>query len=227
MDPSHAALIARSVLSCPATITLRVADADAALDDESYDVTCDVHGTPVFSATDSSALLAAARAGAGGVVEVTSGLGAPSSRERRLVLALEGRLAVRDAGCRCCGDPRSLVAVELTGVTLHRDALEVPVDVTCFRDPRHVLNQGYLQRTAEHANDAHELELRSAMAATFGLPLQSLLAASLLRVDRSGVDVSWLDAAGAHTQRLDFLRTVSSPQELGAALRSHLHAGIC
>ncbi|WP_277986067.1 hypothetical protein [Nocardioides zhouii] len=41
------------------------------------------------------------------------------------------------------------------------------------------------------------------------------------------MDVSWLDDAGGHSQRLDFLRTVSSPEELGAALRSHLHAGIC
>ena len=112
-------------------------------------------------------------------------------------------------------------------MTLFRDDRPVPVDVARFRDRRHVLNPGYLQRTAEHANEAHELELRAATASTFGVPLQSLLAASLLRVDASGVDVSWLDDAGGHTERLDFLRTVSSPQELGAALRSHLHAGIC
>ncbi|MDR7251088.1 hypothetical protein J2X46_000060 [Nocardioides sp. BE266] len=227
MTPAHAALIARSVLSCPSSIVRRVGDADDELRDETYDVTCDVHGAPVFSASDDSALLAAARVGLDGVVEVTSGLGHHSSRERRLTLLLHGRLAVRDSGCACCGDPRSLVALELTDVTLHRDALAIPVDLAQFRDRRHVLNEGYLQRTAEHANDAHELELRSAMAATFGLPIQSLLAASLLRVEATGVDVSWLDAAGAHTERLDFLRTVSSPQELGAALRSHLHAGIC
>lgn len=226
MDPSHAALIARSVLSCPSSVALRVGAGAEEVHDETYDVSCDAHGTPVLAASETSALLGAARAEAGGVVEVTSGLGAPGSRERRLTLVLEGRLSVRD-GCACCGDAKSLVALEPTTVTLHREALAVPVEVVRFRDRRHVLNQGYLQRTAEHANDAHERELRSAMAATFGLPLQSLLAASLLRVDRSGVDVSWLDAAGAHTQRLDFLRTVSSPHELGAALRSHLHAGIC
>jgi hypothetical protein len=227
MDPSYAALIARSVLSCPASIVLRVGETDEEVRDEVHDVTCDVHGTPFFSASEGSALLAAAGVGVGAVVEVTSGLGAPGSRERRLTLVLDGRLVVRDSACACCGDARSLVALEPATVTLYRDSLAVPVEVAGFRDRRHVLNQGYLQRTAEHANDAHELELRSAMAATFGMPLQSLLAASLLRVDRSGVDVSWLDAAGAHTQRLDFLRTVSSPQELGAALRSHLHAGIC
>ena len=65
------------------------------------------------------------------------------------------------------------------------------------------------------------------MATTFGLPLRTLLAASLRRVDPGGVDVAWLDEAGAHTRRLEFVRTVSSPQELGAALRSHLHAGLC
>ena len=227
MIPAHAALIARSVLSCPATITLRVGGTEEELRDETYDVTCDVHGTPVFSASDTSALLTAAHVGVDGVVEVTSGLGTAGSRERRLTLVLEGQLAVRDSGCDCCGDPRSLVALEPTEVTLYRDSLAVPVGLAQFRDRRHVLNQGYLQRTTEHANDAHEGELRSAMSATFGIPLQSLLAASLLRVDTAGVDVSWLDAAGAHTERLDFLRTVSSPQELGAALRAHLHAGIC
>ena len=92
------------------------------------------------------------------------------------------------------------------------------VDVARYRDREHVLNPGYLQRTAEHANEAHEQELRTALTATLGLPLQTLLAASLVRIDPSGVDVSWLDDAGAHVQRLDFLRTASSPQELGAAL---------
>ncbi|GAA5118129.1 hypothetical protein GCM10023339_30210 [Alloalcanivorax gelatiniphagus] len=226
MTPTDAALIARSVLSCPSTITLRVDDAGPALE-EGYEVTTDVHGAPVFSAAQGSALLAGAHQGAEGVVEVASGLGDPASRERALALVMRGRLARRGTGCECCGDPRSLVAVELDEVTLMRGPLAVPVDLAEFRDRRHVLNQGYLQRTAEHANEAHEPELRTAMATTFGLPLRTLLAASLRRVDPRGVDVAWLDAAGAHTQRLDFVRTVSSPQELGAALRSHLHAGLC
>jgi hypothetical protein len=173
------------------------------------------------------ALLAAAHEGAEGLIEVSSGLGDPTSRERRLGLVLQGPLAVRGSGCHCCGDTRSVVALEPSRVTLYRDTLAVPVDVDQFRDRRHVLNHGYLQRTVEHANDAHELELRTALATTFGLPLRRLLAASLLKVDPAGVDLSWLDEAGAHSQRLDFVRTVSSPQELGAALRTHLHAGLC
>jgi hypothetical protein len=227
MTPAEAAQVARSVLSCPDAITLRVSERREALADEDYDVTCDVHGSPVFSASQDSALLAAARNGASGVVEVTSGLGDAGSPDRRLDLFLQGRLTQRGAGCDCCGDPRSMVALDLTRVTLFRDDRPIPVDVALFRDKQHVLNPGYLQRTAEHANDAHERELRTAMTATFGIPLQSLLAASLVRVDPSGVDVSWLDDSGAHVERLDFLRTVSSPQELGAALRSHLHAGLC
>ena len=227
MTPTDAALIARSVLSCPSAITLRVDDASRSLEEEGYEVTTDVHGVPVFSAARGSALLAGAETGAEGVVEVSSGLGDPTSRERALGVVMRGRLAQRGTGCECCGDARSLVAVELEEVTLMRGALAVPVDLDQFRDRRHVLNQGYLQRTAEHANDAHELELRTAMATTFGLPLRTLLAASLRRVDPGGVDVAWLDEAGAHTRRLEFVRTVSSPQELGAALRSHLHAGLC
>lgn len=227
MTPAEAALIARSVLSCPSSVTLRVDDSSPALEEDGYEVTTDVHGAPVFSAPEGSALVRGAQAGAEGVVEVMSGLGDPSSRERGLALLMRGRLARRGSGCECCGDPRALVAVDLDEVTLLRGDLEVEVDLDEFRDRRHVLNQGYLQRTAEHANEAHEPELRTAMASTFGLPLQDLLAASLRRVDPHGVEVAWLDGSGAHTQRLDFVRTVSSPQELGAALRSHLHAGLC
>ncbi|GAA1939728.1 DUF2470 domain-containing protein [Nocardioides hwasunensis] len=227
MNPAEAALLARSVLSCPEAITLWVGQAREAIADEVYDVTCDMHGAPVFSAGDDSALLAAAHGGAVGMVEIASGLGDPTSAHRDLSLVLQGTLTQRDTGCRCCGDPRSLVALELTSVDLLSDDATVTVDVSRFRDHRHVLNPGYLQRTVEHANTAHEPELRSAMASTFGIPLQSMLAASLMGVDPCGVDVAWLDAEGAHPHRLDFVRPVSSPQELGAALRSHLHAGMC
>lgn len=227
MTPAEAALIARSVLSCPSSITLRVDESSPSLDEAGYEVTTDVHGVPVFTAAEDSALHAGAEAGAEGVVEVTSGLGAPCSRERGLGLIMRGRLARRGTGCECCGSPRSLVAVDLTEVTLLRGSLAVEIDLAEFRDRRHVLNQGYLQRTAEHANESHGLELRTALASTFGLPLRTLLAASLHQVDRRGVEVSWIDEAGAHTQRLDFAQPVSSPQELGAALRSHLHAGLC
>lgn len=226
MTPTQSALVARSVLSCPLTITLRV-EAGRPLEEEGYEVTTDVHGVPVFSAAPGSALLEGARTGAEAVVEVASGLGAPSSRERGLRLVLRGTLTQRGAGCGCCGDTRALVAVELGAVTLVRGELEIPVDLDEFGDRRHVLNQGFLQRTVQHANEAHEEELRTATAAMFGLPLPTLLAASLRAIDPDGVDVAWLDAAGAHTQRLDFVRTVSSPQELGAALRAHLHAGLC
>ena len=227
MTPADAARLARSVLSCPDSITLRVGDETQSLHEESYDVTCDVHGSPVFSAAEGSTLLEAAERGATGVVEVTSALRDRDTDDGRLEIFLQGRLDQRGSGCDCCGDPRALVAMEVSRVTLFRDDRPVPVDVARFRDPGHVLNPGYLQRTVEHANEAHELELRAAVGSTFGVPQQSLLAASLVRVDASGVVVSWLDEAGGHTQRLDFLRTVASPQELGAALRSHLHAGIC
>jgi hypothetical protein len=227
MIPVDAARYARSVLSCPEAITLRVSSQARTLDDEDYEVTCDIHGAPVFSASDASALLTATRSGATGVVEVTSALATAASGGHRLELYLQGALVRRGTGCTCCGDPRSLVALEPSRVTLFCDDRPVTVDVARYRDREHVLNPGYLQRTAEHANDAHEQELRTALTATLGLPLQTLLAASLVRIDPSGVDVSWLDDAGAHVQRLDFLRTASSPEELGAALRSHLHAGLC
>ena len=104
----------------------------------------------------------------------------------------------------------------------------MPVDVALFRDRGHVLNPGYLQRTAEHANEAHELELAGPRwPAPSAYPCSRCSPPACCGSIASGVDVSWLDDAGGHTQRLDFLRTVSSPQELGAALRSHLHAGIC
>ncbi|SEC83720.1 Protein of unknown function [Nocardioides exalbidus] len=227
MNPAEAALLARSVLSCPDAITLWVGEARRCVEDELYEVTCDMHGAPVFSASDESALLAAAHGGSEGMVEIASGLGAPASAHRRLSLVLQGRLVQRDSGCSCCGDPRSLVALDLSAVSLLSDEETLAVDVSRFRDHRHVLNPGYLQRTVEHANEAHELELRTAISTTFGVPLHSMLAASLVRVDPCGVDVTWLDASGSHPHRLDFVRPVTSPQELGAALRSHLHAGMC
>lgn len=227
MIPSEAALLARSVLSCAEAVTLRVDEQREAYRDDDCEVTTDVHGSPVFSAAEGSALLAAAHSGASGVVEVASGLADPTAGGRRLDLFLQGRLVQRATGCACCGDPRALVALDLTRVTLFCDDRPVPVDVDRFRDRRHVLNPGYLQRTAEHANDAHEPELRAAMAATFGVPVQSLLAASLDAVDPLGVELSWFDESGAHRQRMEFVHEVTSPQELGAALRSHLHARLC
>lgn len=221
------ALLARSVLSCPERICLRVGGSTESLEDQRYDVTCDVHGVPVFSAAEDSLLLEAARSGSSALLEVTSGLGSSSSPERHLGLVLSGQLVQRESGCTCCGDPRSLIALELDAVTLYQSSRAVPVDVRRFHDRRHVLNRGYLQRTTEHANDAHEHELRTAVASLAGLPIQSLLAASIVEVDPCGVEVSWLDAAGAHTRRLEFAEPAASPQELGSALRSHLHAGMC
>lgn len=227
MLPSDAATLARSVLSCAAGVTLRVDHQRRALADDDYSVASDVHGSPVLGAPDGSALLTAAEAGAGVVVEVTSGLGPPGCADRDLDLFLQGRLSVRGAGCGCCGDDRALVGVEVERVTLFRADRPHPVDLDRYRDAALVLNAGHLQRATEHANEAHEAELRAATAATFGIALPDLLTASLRRIDPDGVDLAWLDATGAHVQRLDFVRTVSSPAELGTALRTHLHAGLC
>ena len=60
MIPSEAALLPRSVLSCAEAVTLRVNERREAYDDDDYEVTTDVHGSPVFSAAEGSALLAAA-----------------------------------------------------------------------------------------------------------------------------------------------------------------------
>lgn len=227
MIPSEAALLARSVLSCARSMTLRVHEERQVLGDDDCDVTTDVHGSPVFSAPEGSALVAASHGGAVGVVEVVSGLSGPGADGHRLDLFLQGTLRQRGAGCGCCGDPRALVGLDLTRVTLFRDDRPVPVDVDLFRDRRHVLNPGYLQRAVEHANDAHGPELRTAIATLVGAPVRSLLAAALVSVDPTGAELAWLDETGAHPHRVDFARAVTSPQELGAALRSHLHAGLC
>lgn len=227
MIPSEAALLARSVLSCARSMTLRVHEERQVFGDDDCDVTTDVHGSPVFSAPEDSALVAASHGGAVGVVEVVSGLTGPAASGHRLDLFLQGILRQRGAGCGCCGDPRALVGLDLTRVTLFRDDRPVPVDVALFRDRQHVLNPGFLQRTVEHANGAHEPELRAAVATAVGVPLRSMLTAALVSVDPRGAEVAWLDGSGAHPHRVDFARAVTSPQELGAALRSHLHAGLC
>lgn len=219
------ALLARSVLSCPHAMTLLVDEQP--LEDDRYDVTCDVHGAPVFSAAEGSLLLAAALAGDTASLEVVSGFRTTHAPGHPVRLDLHGRLLQRDVGCACCGDPRSLVELAVDRVSLRLGAHVVGVDVSRFRDRRHTLNPGYLQRTREHANDAHGLELRSMVVSAFGIPLRSLMAASLVDLDARGVEVSWLDWSGAHTRRVDFARPVTSPEELGEALRAHLHSGIC
>ncbi len=99
MIPSEAALLARSVLSSARSITLRVDQERRVVEDDDYEVRTDVHGSPVFSAREGSALLAAARGGAVGVVEVVSGLARPAARDHRLDLFLQGTLSPRGDGC--------------------------------------------------------------------------------------------------------------------------------
>ena len=79
MTPTDAALIARSVLSCPSAITLRVDDASSSLEEEGYEVTTDVHGVPVFSAARGSALLAGAETGADHIADAPARAGGRSA----------------------------------------------------------------------------------------------------------------------------------------------------
>ena len=224
MNQTQRATLARSVLSRPRRVTVRIGGWQHPALPERPGLATDPHGVPLFSVAPGSMFAAAAMEAAVVSIEVLSGVGRPGSPEREARLHLEGTLQHRGA-CRCCDD-QAIVAVQLRTVRVHTDEWR-PVGLEHFHDPKHVLNPGFLEQMTEHANLAHQDELRESVAAAMGFDPSSLLAASLDRLDPFGVDVTWVDADGASTRHLTFATVVRTPDELGEALRTHLHPDLC
>ena len=239
LDPDQDAAHARSVLACPAGVTLAiegaiegtvegrtgtVADATAAglgVDDR--------HGTPTFHCPTGSGLADAAARGARATVTVSSGLGAPGSPERSARLLVSGRLAVRGTtSCRCCAEPRETVVLTPETVLLaHPGAPAVEVSLALFCSPDHELNTGYLQRIARHVAQEHQDRLRRTVAVATATPLEEVLGVGLTDLTREGVSVGWVDLQGAHLSPLRFPRPARTASELSAMLRRELDAGPC
>ncbi len=236
-DPRLLAAVARSILACPATVSM-VIDGEPHLVDDDQDLgVTDEHGSPTFVCRPDSPVARAADAQRSALLTITSGLGPRGGLERADTLTLAGRLerqGVRD--CECCNEVRYVVALDLNFVLLARPAPGAPagaperqhrVPLEQFRSGAHQLNRGHLQRSIEHANDCHQDELRQSVALGTGTRPGDLLGVRLARLTPAGVEISWVDSEGAHRSQLDFPRAARDLGELGEMLRRGLHAGLC
>jgi hypothetical protein len=236
-DPTHLAAAARAVLACPAGVNLVVDGVDDVLGDLGDPEAGgagelgmqDLGGVPTFSAPVGTRLVDAAHRGRRALLTLESGLGRPASDDRGAVLTLGGRLASQGReACECCQVRETVVLVVDVVVLAHPHGPEqVRVPVEDFGATVHALNRGYLQRSAEHANQCHQLELRRAVATTTDTRLAEVVGVSLTDLTPRGVEVQWVDLDGSHRRRLTFPRTATSTDELGDLLRSELHAGLC
>lgn len=217
----------RSILACPAAVSLVVEGVDDVLGDVTEVGGAgmrDVGGVPTFSIPTGARLARAASKRRRALLTIESGLGSRAAAEREVVLTLGGRLETQGSdSCECCPETRDRLTLHLDLVLLNRT--RVPIDR--FRSAEHLLNRGYLQRTVEHANACHHEELRRAVSTATETRLGSIIGASLTDLSPTGVGVRWLDAAGSHAYRLDFPRPAVTPDDLGDLLRSQLHAGLC
>lgn len=234
LDPARLAGEARSVLACPASVSLVVDGHPTVLEDDALGMQ-DVHGTPTFSCPPGSELAVASEHHRSALITLESGLGPDGSADRRVTLTLAGRLETRGVeDCACCEETRHVVVLELNFALLTRPSAEdgVPdqqhrVPLEHFRSPAHHLNRGYLQRSVEHANSCHQEELRRAVSTTTGTPMSRLLGVALADLSPESVQVRWVDADGAHLTDIAFPRTARTTHELGEMLRRQLHAGLC
>lgn len=224
----EAAETARSILSCPAGVDLVVDGVPDPVSDDARLGMLDVGGAPTFSCRIGGTLARAAAEGRGCVLTLASGLGAAGSPDRDAFVALAGRL--RRTGmeqCGCCAEVRDLVAVDLDSIRLTRAGARTAVEVADFAAGEHLLNRGYLQRATEHANDAHQRELRQAIASRLGRRAGDILAVSLTALTSRGVEVRWVDDAGGHRTVLRFPYAATTPRQLGDLLRRRLHPRLC
>lgn len=238
-DPTLLAAAARSVLACPAGVNLVVDGVDDVLGDLGDPQTGgagelgmrDLGGVPTFSCPPGTRLVEAAAVRRRALLTLESGLGPTSSSDRDAVLTLGGHLELSgQEACECCSEVRETVVLVVDVVVLtrpQRHGDQVRVAVEQFGSPHLVLNRGYLQRSAEHANLCHQDELRRAVASTTGTRLAEVVGVSLTDLSPAGVEVQWVDPEGSHRRHLAFPRVATSTDDLGDLLRSQLHAGLC
>jgi hypothetical protein len=219
---------ARSILSCPAAIDVVVDGVSDPVSDDARLGMLDLDGAPTFSCRVGGTLSRAAAQGRGCVLTLASGLGAAGSPERDAFVALAGRL--RRTGveqCGCCEELRDLVAVDLDSIRLTCAGTRTAIAIADFAAGEHLLNRGYLQRATEHANDAHQSELRQAIASRLDRRAGDILGVSLTSLSSRGVEVRWVDRDGGHRTVLRFPYAATTPRQLGDLLRRQLHPRLC
>lgn len=238
-DPAALAAVARSVMACPYDVQLVVEgidDISAGLDADGEEPGLDlrdIDGRPVFTCPADAQLARAAAEGRRALVTVTSGLGAPKSPARDVVVTLTGRLAVADREeCPCCDRVQDTVCLEIEDVLLRRTGpagsqVQHRVPLAAYTSPDHLLNRGFLQRSVEHANSCHQDELRRALSMMTGTRMREVVGVHLVDLRPDQVEVRWVDTSGAHCRTLEFGRAATTAAELGELLRDHLHANMC
>jgi hypothetical protein len=232
-DPRQLAAAARSILSCPADVSLVVDGVDDLLADRDELGMSDDDGRPMLVCPTDSPFAEAAAARRSALLTVASGVGPAGASSRDAKLTLAGRLSVDGRNdCECCGEPRTQVSMMLNFVLLSRlvdDGRErqyrVPLDH--FGSSDHRLNRGFLQRSVEHANQCHQEELRRAVAQTTGTPMVDVAGVRLDDLLPHRVKITWVDPEGARSRTVQFGREARSTEELGELLRARLHAGLC
>lgn len=232
-DPARLAAAARSILACPAEVSLVVDGVDHLLEGMAEVGMQDLAGRPTFYCPPDARLATAARTRRSALLSLDSGLGPPGSPDRTTVLTLAGRLeTLGREDCDCCGEPRDVITLDLNFVLLSltgdtRTDQQYLVPLPLFASADHQLNRGFLQRSAEHANLCHQEQLRRAVASSTGTRFGAIAGVSLTGVHPHGAEIRWVDDQGAHSQVLTFPRTASTTEELGELLRDQLHAGLC
>lgn len=227
--PETDAELARSILACCSEAALTVDDFPAAGDDEDLGLR-DVHGIPTFSCRSRAILTEAGRARSRALVTLSSGLGPEGGLDRGHTLTLAGPLRpglVED--CRCCGERRHDIHLEVDLVVLTRSdgSPQVTVPQHEFLDPGLRLNRGHLQRAREHANQCHRDSLRDVVLQRTEAGDEELLDARMTNLTTRGVELSWIDLDGAHLATVPFSRRARTVEELAALVRHELHTGIC
>lgn len=223
-DPYAVAAQARSILACPAGVELSVDGSPSGAPEGALSL-ADDQGRAVLVCTPGSDLLIAAGRRLVATVRLQSGLTGGSPDD---ALALTGRLVLDGTErCDCCAEEHQRVLLEPSAVILSLAGRQLPVPVSDFLSPAHVLNRGYLQRACEHANHCHGDQLRRAVSRRTGLPLARLIGASLAALTPGGVELRWVDSEGAHAERLRFPTPATDTHELGIRLREHLDEAWC
>jgi hypothetical protein len=230
LTPTLRAATARSILACARHVELDIDGVELAVADDERLGLLDLEGTPGFLCEPNRTVTRSAREGRRATLKMVSGV-APEPGEAPAWQALILRGTLRSIGtdtCECCDEPRDQVVLDLERVDLADDAHgRANVALEEFRSRAHVLNRGYLQRTAEHARSAHQDELRQAVAELTGGNPDLVIGAQLVDLTTWGVTLEWVDPIGSHQHAIWFPRLASSTQDLATLLRACLHPEIC
>ncbi|GAB3089569.1 hypothetical protein [Nocardioides zeae] len=225
-DPDQLAARARSALSCPAAASMVIKGTEHLFGGDDLGLQ-DRAGVPTLVCRTGSVVEQAGRARQKALLRIISGVVEEDGTTESVVLA--GKLGTPRP---CCDPSMSAVAIEPTIIMLIRtqadgSTRQYRVPTALFTSPAHALNQGYLRRCTEHLNECHDAELRQAVSLCTATPGPRLIGAALHDLSPTGVEVRWVDVDGAHLRRVDFDAPAATPDELAAALRDHLHAGLC